>query len=142
MRSATTSLLCSLKLIQRERKKRKERMQRPHSAAELPRHLLRRFVYSSSCSVFVYQSYVASFDSSSKLTALLRKDTIKLTFQQIYEFLDKHVVGQERAKKVLSVAVYNHYKRIYHNIPQSKTDSLHLDAASIPQGLSNRGKGQ
>lgn len=29
------------------------------------------------------------------------------------------MVGQEHAKKVLSVAVYNHYKRIYHNIPHS-----------------------
>jgi len=33
---------------------------------------------------------------------------------EIREFLDKHVIGQERAKKTLSVAVYNHYKRIYY----------------------------
>jgi ATP-dependent Clp protease ATP-binding subunit ClpX len=32
--------------------------------------------------------------------------------QEIYQFLDEYVVGQDRAKKVLSVAVYNHYKRI------------------------------
>ena len=31
---------------------------------------------------------------------------------EIYEFLDQYVIGQERAKKSLSVAVYNHYKRI------------------------------
>ena len=29
-------------------------------------------------------------------------------------------LGQEAAKKALSVAVYNHYKRIYHNIPVNK----------------------
>jgi ATP-dependent Clp protease ATP-binding subunit ClpX len=32
--------------------------------------------------------------------------------QEIYGFLDEYVVGQDNAKKVLSVAVYNHYKRI------------------------------
>ena len=32
--------------------------------------------------------------------------------KQIKEFLDEYVIGQEEAKKVLSVAVYNHYKRI------------------------------
>ncbi|MCC8160724.1 MAG: ATP-dependent Clp protease ATP-binding subunit ClpX [Oscillospiraceae bacterium] len=34
--------------------------------------------------------------------------------KQIKEFLDEYVVGQEDAKKILSVAVYNHYKRIEH----------------------------
>ena len=33
--------------------------------------------------------------------------------------LDEYVIGQEEAKKVLSVAVYNHYKRIFHG---SKSD--------------------
>uniref|UniRef100_A0A336MCJ2 CSON015202 protein n=1 Tax=Culicoides sonorensis TaxID=179676 RepID=A0A336MCJ2_CULSO len=37
--------------------------------------------------------------------------------KKIMEYLDRHVVGQDMAKKVLSVAVYNHYKRIYHNLP-------------------------
>lgn len=36
--------------------------------------------------------------------------------KKIYEYLDRHVVGQEQAKKVLSVAVYNHYKRLSVNI--------------------------
>lgn len=31
---------------------------------------------------------------------------------QIKQFLDEYVIGQEEAKKVLSVAVYNHYKRV------------------------------
>lgn len=33
--------------------------------------------------------------------------------RQIYEYLNQYIVGQERAKKTLAVAVYNHYKRIY-----------------------------
>ena len=37
-----------------------------------------------------------------------------LTPQQIKERLDDYVIGQERAKKILSVAVHNHYKRVFH----------------------------
>ncbi|XP_043200844.1 ATP-dependent Clp protease ATP-binding subunit clpX-like, mitochondrial isoform X1 [Amphibalanus amphitrite] len=37
--------------------------------------------------------------------------------KKIYEYLELQVIGQQAAKKVLSVAVYNHYKRIYHNLP-------------------------
>lgn len=35
--------------------------------------------------------------------------------------LDEFVIGQERAKKVLAVAVYNHYKRIYHSSLQKES---------------------
>ena len=35
-----------------------------------------------------------------------------LTPKKLYQKLDEYVIGQERAKKVLSVAVYNHYKRL------------------------------
>jgi ATP-dependent Clp protease ATP-binding subunit ClpX len=42
--------------------------------------------------------------------------------KKIYEFLDKFIVGQDGAKRALAVAVYNHYKRIFHNIPVNKRD--------------------
>ncbi|CAO2634582.1 ATP-dependent Clp protease ATP-binding subunit clpX-like, mitochondrial, partial [Lemmus lemmus] len=48
---------------------------------------------------------------------------------QIYNYLDKYVVGQSFAKKVLSVAVYNHYKRIYNNIPAN--DDIKLEKSNI-----------
>ncbi|MEK9600143.1 MAG: ATP-dependent Clp protease ATP-binding subunit ClpX, partial [Pontimonas sp.] len=32
--------------------------------------------------------------------------------KEIYDFLEEYVIGQEEAKKSLSVAVYNHYKRV------------------------------
>lgn len=46
------------------------------------------------------------------------------------EYLDRHVVGQDLAKKVLSVAVYNHYKRIYHNLPPPVTANQTMDSVS------------
>ena len=41
---------------------------------------------------------------------------------EIKAYLDQHIVGQEDAKKVLSVAVYNHYKRLKHNMNSDKED--------------------
>lgn len=41
------------------------------------------------------------------------KDIKIKTPQELKNILDEYVIGQERAKKVLSVAVYNHYKRIF-----------------------------
>lgn len=43
--------------------------------------------------------------------------------RKIYDYLNRFVVGQEFAKKVLSVAVYNHYKRLHHNLPQAAQQS-------------------
>jgi len=40
----------------------------------------------------------------------------------LYQKLEEYVVGQERAKKVLSVAVYNHYKRIWSNQEHSDVE--------------------
>ncbi|XP_030752558.1 ATP-dependent Clp protease ATP-binding subunit clpX-like, mitochondrial isoform X1 [Sitophilus oryzae] len=52
--------------------------------------------------------------------------------KKIYDYLNKHVVGQEYAKKVLSVAVYNHYKRIYNNTPNPTNNRQ--DMAVMEQG--------
>ncbi len=43
--------------------------------------------------------------------------------KEIHDFLDQYVIGQDRAKKLLSVAVYNHYKRITYNSSGSEKDS-------------------
>jgi ATP-dependent Clp protease ATP-binding subunit ClpX len=49
---------------------------------------------------------------------------------EIKEFLDEYVIGQESAKKILSVAVYNHYKRILHN-KKNDDDDVELQKSNI-----------
>jgi ATP-dependent Clp protease ATP-binding subunit ClpX len=46
----------------------------------------------------------------------------------IKEYLDKYIIGQEKAKKIISVAVYNHYKRILFG---SKIEDVELDKSNI-----------
>ncbi len=50
--------------------------------------------------------------------------------KEIKEILDKYVIDQDEAKKILSVAVYNHYKRIYSNKNLKKND-VELDKSNI-----------
>ena len=49
--------------------------------------------------------------------------------QEIKEFLDTFIIGQERTKKVMSVAVYNHYKRLLQ--PTSKEDDIEIQKSNI-----------
>ena len=63
------------------------------------------------------------------------KESFKVTLQKpskIKEFLDSYVIGQDYAKKTISVAVYNHYKRI---INQSYESGVELDKSNIKKGL-------
>ena len=52
--------------------------------------------------------------------------------REIYEFLDSYVIGQEVAKKALSVAVYNHYKRVQAGANvRGRDDSVELAKSNI-----------
>ena len=49
---------------------------------------------------------------------------------EIKDFLDQYVIGQEYAKKILSVAVYNHYKRITY-IEKNSEDDVELEKSNV-----------
>ena len=44
-----------------------------------------------------------------------KEKSVILRPHEIKEYLDKYIVGQDEAKKTLSVAIYNHYKKIFNN---------------------------
>lgn len=56
------------------------------------------------------------FDEHLKSTTYSAVVNLGLTPSQIVTELDKHIVGQEDSKKVIATAVYNHYKRVNHNL--------------------------
>lgn len=67
------------------------------------------------------KKFVASLSSSNPFFHL-----------QIYEFLNKYIIGQEHAKKVMSVAVYNHYKRLYNNLPPTTNNNTNTKPQPNP----------
>lgn len=53
------------------------------------------------------------------------------TPQEIKTFLDQYVIGQTEAKKVLSVAVYNHYKRLRYNEQHGDKNDVEIEKSNI-----------
>ena len=51
--------------------------------------------------------------------------------REICQILDQYVIGQESAKKILSVAVYNHYKRLRSVAKSDETDDIELSKSNI-----------
>jgi ATP-dependent Clp protease ATP-binding subunit ClpX len=75
-------------------------------------------------------------DLCNDIIAEERDESTELTFEdlpkprEIFDFLNDYVVGQEYAKKILSVAVYNHYKRVQAGLPAAE-DGVELAKSNI-----------
>ncbi len=51
--------------------------------------------------------------------------------QEIKELLDEYVIGQEQSKKILAVAVHNHYKRVFYAAANAGPDEIEIDKSNI-----------
>ena len=76
------------------------------------------------------------FDSSSQSQTQSKEQSIPLIADipkpaEIKSYLDQHIICQDAAKKILSVAVYNHYKRVNHNLESKNSDSVEIQKSNI-----------
>lgn len=70
-------------------------------------------------------------DSSKETQANVSGEMIVLTPKQIKERLDQYVIGQDDGKKILAVAVYNHYKRIRQLIKDNGKDDVEIEKSNV-----------
>ncbi|MGB9591484.1 MAG: ATP-dependent Clp protease ATP-binding subunit ClpX, partial [Candidatus Kryptoniota bacterium] len=81
-------------------------------------------------SVEILRSNISAY-SSSRTRLKAEQERTPLTPVEIKNALDEYVIGQERAKKILSVAVYNHYKRISISPQAIDDDGTEIEKSNI-----------
>ena len=75
------------------------------------------------------EDYLKDFERETKTSKKPGKIENEYKPMDIHAYLDQYVIGQDRAKKLLSVAVYNHYKRLNNNLEDSS--DLELDKSNV-----------
>jgi len=78
------------------------------------------------CNEILDEEFFESKDPDNEEAEAPKLDNIPKP-HEIKAYLDEHIVGQDDAKKVLSVAVYNHYKRINHNASKGSDPSQSIE---------------
>ena len=101
-----------------------------------PQHLVKRLIASPDGGCYICNECI---EICKDIMQEYKVDTIEaeialLAPKEIKDRLDEYIVGQDDAKRVLSVAVYNHYKRINYNLLAKKEDddlSIELEKSNI-----------
>ncbi|KIM08117.1 MAG: Clp protease ClpX [Sulfurovum sp. PC08-66] len=83
----------------------------------------------SNCVVSAYKIFFGEIDEHDEEEGIVRDDTQLFIPSEIKQMLDDYVIGQNRAKKTLAVAVYNHYKRIFNR--SQKDEDTNIDKSNI-----------
>ena len=70
--------------------------------------------------------------AANKTEKTQQPDWNRLNPEIIKQYLDQHIIGQERAKKILSVAVYNHYKMLHYKAEhKDETEKVTIEKSNI-----------
>lgn len=83
------------------------------------------------CDSCITSSYEILKSKSLTLTSKKKSKRDIPTPEEIKKSLDEYVIGQERAKKILAVAVYNHYKRIHFSQYTSYLQEVEIEKSNI-----------
>ena len=78
-----------------------------------------------SCSDAIYETFKMTMPFEEE-DAVEDKEFVLKTPHEIKAILDEHVIGQEEAKKVMAVGIYNHYKRIFNHRDDIKKSNILL----------------
>jgi ATP-dependent Clp protease ATP-binding subunit ClpX len=94
---------------------------------------VKKFIASPNGSSFICEDCIAICGSILKTDVKEQNTETKklLAPKEIKQHLDEFIIGQDEAKKVLSVAVYNHYKKINHNLNAKAKNKIELDKSNI-----------
>ena len=91
------------------------------------------------CDSCIEQAYGIIIEESKREDAKANDEDLKIAKpKEIKQFLDDYVIGQEQTKKIISVAVYNHYKRLFQK--KSKNDVEIEKSNVIIAGQTGTGK--
>ncbi|EGT57712.1 hypothetical protein CAEBREN_01262 [Caenorhabditis brenneri] len=100
-----------------------------------------RYIHCDSCNKLYFANYFEDSAKNMFSNKFIRKTPPYPT--QIAEYLDKFVVGQKKAKKTLAVGVYQHYRRLEHNIESGASSiyQTHAQTQLKNEGASGGGLG-
>ncbi len=82
------------------------------------------------CENCIQQAHTILIEQTASKSSKNFQEYTLLKPHEIKRYLDQYVIGQEEAKRVISVAVYNHYKRIRH-AKEAKDDDVEIEKSNI-----------
>ena len=94
---------------------------------------VKKFIASPSGNSFICEDCIAICGNilKSDVTDFKTQPKKLISPKEIKQHLDDYIIGQEETKKVLSVAVYNHYKKVNYNLSNCSKNKIELDKSNI-----------